>query len=180
MAAKWPPDRPLKDRNGKIAFREFEVDGGNTIIGLFQGSFGQHPDLDSIVRYVHHGKNLRTPKHLHWAIDLLLKRQFAPDLTRDFINYLTQVYDGIRPFVSIVDRASRPIQSATGDVLEGFGELNKFGEYSVEFTIYIVEIMSTIEKTSNPNAFMFRQVLERCAEPDLDIFVTISAAGFRG
>lgn len=182
MTAQWPLLRPLRARGGQLAFRQFELDDGNTTVGLFQGSFGRRPDLDSIVRYKQQGRAVRTPKHLHWAIDLLLKRQHAPGLTREFVTYLIEVYDQVKPYTSKDDRANRPIQSATSEVLEHYSALNQYGEYSVEFTLHIVEIMAAIEKTGNPDAFMFKKVLKLCAAPDseLDIYATISTAGFRG
>lgn len=181
MAAKWPPDRPLA-RGGLVAFREFVIDGGTTIIGLFQGRFGQRPDLDSIVKYQQRGKQIRTPKHLHWAIDLLLKRQHDPNLTRKFMSFLIETYDQVQPYSSVNERATRHITFASETALYSYVPLNQYGEYSVEFTAHIVEIMAAIEKTSNPNAFMFKRVLSLCSAPEseLDIFAIVSAAAFRG
>ncbi len=178
MAVQWPPKRPLTFR-GDTSLREFDVDQGATIIALFQGSRGQRPDLDAIVKYQQSGKRLRTPKHLHWAVDLLLKREHEPELTGAFIDYLLEVYERVSPYSSTEDRALRPITSTTPQAMERYGPLNAYGEYSVEFTLHIVEVMAATEKTGDPNAYMFKDVLSRCRSGS-DIFAIVSAAGFVG
>ena len=45
-----------------------------TIIGVYQGSFSKY---DILIRYRQKDKNnkwshIRTPKHIHWAVDLLI------------------------------------------------------------------------------------------------------------
>ena len=40
---------------------------------VFQGILSEN---DIIIKYTEEGKRVRTPKHIHWAVDLLLKLQF--------------------------------------------------------------------------------------------------------
>ena len=165
------------------SLREFDVDGGDTIVAVFQGSRGGNPDLDIIIKYQQRGKRLRTPKHLHWAIDLLIKKQHREALTNEFVEFLIALYDQLQPFASQVDRANRLENqigvAVNGEVLERFQPLNEFGEYSVEFTGCIMELMGICEKTGNPNAFMFRRVLLAVLD-GRDIFGVVSAAGYSG
>jgi len=44
-----------------------------THVGIYQGSRGERPDLDFILKYKQDGKRLRTPSHTHWIVDLLVK-----------------------------------------------------------------------------------------------------------
>jgi hypothetical protein len=44
-----------------------------TEIAIYQGSRGENPHLDFIVKYKEEGKRLRTPSHTHWIVDLLMK-----------------------------------------------------------------------------------------------------------
>ena len=37
--------------------------GDNTNVAIYQGSRGENPDLDFIVKYREQGKRLRTPSH---------------------------------------------------------------------------------------------------------------------
>lgn len=169
MDPNWPPPRPLdfkpprQDRLWSI--REFDVDGGETIIAIFQGNRGQHPALDIIVKYRQMGKRLRTPQHLYWAIDLLIKKQHDEPLTNTFVKYLINLYDIVEAFRSEGDRLERPlISEANQRDLEMFNPLNAFGEYSIEFTCYILELIAIQEKTGNPNELMFRDVLSTILE----------------
>ena len=105
--------------------------------------------------------------------------QHKPDLATEFIDYLIKVYDDVPPYSSPQDRASRPIMSATPQVIDRYNPLNAYGEYSVEFTLHIVEVMATTEKTSNTSAYMFKNVLTRCRN-GTDIFGIVSAASYSG
>ena len=172
----WPPIRPLVSK-GEFSIREFVVDHGETIIAIFQGSRGANPQLDMIVKYKQRGKRLRTPRHLHWAIDLLIKKQHNQSLADEFTEYLIRVYDDVQPFQSVEDRLERKLIGINGHALRYFDGLNSFGEYSVEFTSHILELIAIQEKTSNPNAFMFRKVLSDILE-NAEIFTIVSTAGF--
>ena len=184
----WPPPRPLtfKPRNQerRVSLREFDLDGGDTIIAVFQGNRGAHPDRDIIVKYRQRGEGcMRTPLHLHWAVDLLLKKQGQKALTGEFVAFLIALYDDLRPFASLEDRADR-LERQIGNAvnrerLAPFQSLDAFGEYSVEFTGYIIELLGICEKTGDPNAFMFRGVLSAIRD-DWDIFSVVSIAGHRG
>jgi len=85
----------IKRRDGSQvklrAFKEFLSKDG-TVIGVFQGSYGDNPDLDIIVKYKEKGKRVRTPKHIHWAIDLLIKKEHNPELTKEFITLTPQFF----------------------------------------------------------------------------------------
>ena len=186
--AGWPPPRPLtfKPRNQErlVSLREFDLDGGDTIIAVFQGNIGAHPDRDIIVKYRQRGvPRMRTPSHLHWVVDLLIKKQHREALTGEFVAFLLVLYDDLQPFASLEDRADRlehQIGAAVNAAaLERFRPLNEFGEYSVEFTSSIIELMGICEKTGDPNAFMFRGVLAAIRD-GRDIFSVVYAARHRG
>jgi len=76
-----------------------------TIIGVFAGSRGANPDHDIIIKYQERNKRVRTPKHIHWVIDLLIKKEHNRELTLKFMNYLRDMYDKVDGFYSKEDRA---------------------------------------------------------------------------
>src|SRR2546427_12303711 len=88
----------LRDGTGAkvTALKEFKV--GDTIIGVFQGSRGKNPDLDIIIKYQEKGGRVRTPQHLHWAIDLLIKKEHEKQLVNEFVKYLLGLWDKVQPF----------------------------------------------------------------------------------
>ena len=61
------------------AVKELKLPDG-TIIGVFEGSRGYNPDHDILIRYQENGKRLRTPKHIHWVIDMLIKKEHTREL----------------------------------------------------------------------------------------------------
>ena len=78
MVLQWKP----KNQPRKYSFKEFQLADG-TIIGVFQGSRGSHPDLDIVVKYKdkYTKSGVRTPKHIHWVIDLLIKKEHDKNLS---------------------------------------------------------------------------------------------------
>ena len=64
------------------------------------------------------------------------------------------------------------------ETIYSFQELSAFGEYSIEFTCYIFELIAIQEKTSSPTAFMFRNAVSAILE-DKEIFQIVSAATYR-
>lgn len=164
--------------NSLVSFKEFNLKNG-TIIGVFQGSYGNNPDLDIIIKYQEKGKRVRTPKHIHWAIDLLIKREHKPQLVKAFVNYLIAMWDKIEPFSTKADQQKCELRFTNPENLEPYEELDNYGEYSVEFIGHIIELMMLEEKTGNHKAFMFKGVLEAIRN-DKEIFEIVSRATYIG
>ena len=172
----------IKTKSGRtiklMAFKEFPLKNG-TIIGVFQGSYGSNPDLDIIVKYKEDGKRVRTPKHIHWAIDLLIKKEHNPKLTKEFIKYLSDMWSEVQPFKSKADQQKCELGLANSEDLKKFEELDKYGEYPVEFIGKVIELMMIEEKTGNHEAFMFKGVLDALYE-GADIFQIVQKATYIG
>src|SRR3989344_1637894 len=92
-----------KDGKEHLAVREISV-GYGVKIGVFEGSRGHNPDHDILIKYQEEGKRLRTPKHIHWVIDLLIKKEHNKELTLDFMKYLREMYDRVEGFKSKEER----------------------------------------------------------------------------
>jgi len=58
-----------------------EIKLGGVTIGVFPGSRGYNPDHDILIKYQEDGKRLRTPKHIHWVIDMLIKKEHNRELS---------------------------------------------------------------------------------------------------
>lgn len=170
----------LRDGKGtKVkSFKEFKLKDG-TLIGVFQGSRGQNPDLDIIVKYKEPNKSVRTPQHIHWAIDLLIKKEHNRELTKKFVKYLLDIWDDIMPFENKQEQQKCKLKSTSSEKLKNFEELNNYGEYSIEFIDHILELIMIQEKTGLARAFMFRGVLEAIYK-DKDIFSIVAQARYSG
>lgn len=169
-----------RDGNGgrQRSFKDIALRNG-TVIGIFQGSRGQNPDFDIIVKYQERGKQVRTPKHLHWAIDLIIKKEHDPELTKNFIRFLLGMWDKVRPFASKEEQQKCEIKFSNENNLSQFAALDGYGEYPVEFISKVMELIMIQEKTGNAQAFMFKGVLESILK-DKDIFSIVASAGYNG
>src|SRR3990167_3270105 len=165
-------------RDGKehVAIKEISLADG-TVIGVFEGSRGANPDHDILIKYQENGKRLRTPKHIHWVIDLLIKKEHNKELTLRFMRYLREMYDKVNAFESKEDRRRCELKETIREKLKEFEELNKYGEYKVEFIGHLIELMIKMEKNTPPEkpARVFRELMEAMIA-EKEIFVIVSKA----
>ena len=76
MVLSFQPKRQKRDTDKpdrKYTIKEIKLHN-NTIIGIFEGDGGYIKENDIVIKYQEQGKRLRTPKHIHWVIDLLIKK----------------------------------------------------------------------------------------------------------
>ena len=164
-----------KGKDRLTAIKEIKVDG--VTIGVFPGSRGHKPEHDILIKYKEDGKRVRTPKHIHWVIDILIKKEHNKDLSMKFLKYLRDMYDRVKGFKSKEDRDKCELTETTKEKLKPFKELNKYGEYSVEFIGHLIELMIKMEKNmpeDNP-ARVFKELMDSMIKED-EIFVIVSKA----
>jgi len=165
-----------RDGEEHIAIKEIKLQDG-TVIGVFEGNRGANPDHDILIKYQEQGKRLRTPKHIHWVIDLLIKKEHNRKLTLDFMKYLRNMYDRVEGFKSKEDRQNCKFKETTLEKLKPFEELNKYGEYKVEFIGHLIELMIKMEKNTPPDkpARVFKELMDSMID-EKEIFVVVSKA----
>lgn len=165
-------------RDGKehIAIKEIYLADG-TVIGIFEGSRGANPNHDILIKYQEKGKRLRTPKHIHWVIDLLIKKEHNKELTLKFMKYLRGMYDKVGAFTSKKDRKKCNLNETRKEKLKPFEELNKYGEYKVDFIGHLIELMIKMEKNTPPDkpARVFKELMDAMIQ-EKEIFVVVSKA----
>jgi len=169
---------PLRDGKGTKAnsFKEIKMSDG-TVLGVFEGSRGANPDHDILLKYQEKGKRVRTPKHIHWVIDLLIKKEHNKDLTLRFMNYLRGMYERVEPFKSKEDRQRCELTETTEERLKEFDELNEYGEYRVDFIGHLIELMIKMEKNTPPEkpARVFKELMDAMIQ-EKEIFAIVSKA----
>lgn len=171
-------------KNKKIKGRELTsivdifFDNKYTIY-VFQGSISEN---DIIVKYSEEGKKMRTPKHIHWAVDLLLKLQVEKELTRSLIKEIKNEWKECKPLESNDEKTLISLIDNYIEITDvsKYKELDNYGEYDVEFLIVLMTLLITQEKTNREDAYMFGKVLDSLMEEELDIFAIMSASGFGG
>ena len=130
----------------------------DTKVAIYQGSRGENPDLDFIVKYKEKGKRLRTPSHTHWIVDLLVKAEYNKNLLSSYVTDLINVYDETTPFTSVEERDTYEL-TQMNNMEDKYWLLNGHGYYSVKTLTSLVELFSKCEKQST-GAFMFKTLLE--------------------
>jgi len=167
--------KPKKEPR-KVSIKEIKLQDG-TIIGIFEGTRGANPDHDILIKYQEQGKRVRTPKHIHWVIDLLIKKEHNRKLTLDFMRYLRDMYNRVDAFQSKEDRTKCDLKETTDEKLKPFEELNSYGEYKVDFIGHLIELMIKMEKNTPPEkpARVFRELMEAMIN-EKEIFVIVSKA----
>ena len=79
----------------------FEIND-SFILYVYKGSLSKY---DILLKYKQKIKNnwsrIRTPKHIHWAVDILMKMQGNKKLVKDFLNYMLKLWQRIKPLKSI-------------------------------------------------------------------------------
>lgn len=138
-----------------------------------EGTKPQSP-YDFRVRYREPGKRERTPKHIHWTIDLYIKRENDGDLTNKLVDHLIEMTSKLEP----VKGFPPALQIYQPTHLALFSALDKWGEYSVEFLIVAIELIMIQEKTNYPTGTMNLELLKSFRRGD-SIFQVVSRATFR-
>jgi len=139
-----------------------------------KGSKPESP-FDFRVHYQEPEKRVRTPKHIHLIIDLYIKLNHNKNLTIKLVDYLINMMKKLKsetkfpPTLQVYDKK---------DIAQ-FEELNKYGEYSVEFIFVVTELIMIQEKTNYPTGTMNVKVFERFRNKHDDIFSVVSAATFK-
>lgn len=131
---------------------------------------------DFRVQYREPGKKLRTPKHIHLIVDLYMKLTGNKLLTMEFVDYVIEKIIG-----GVVPSTSNPpaLQVYAPVDVERFAGLDRYGEYSVEFLLTVIELIMIQEKTNYP-AGNLNLKLFQLFRREADIFSVINAATFRG
>lgn len=156
---------------------EFEFD--NYILFVFQGDISQ---FDILSKYKKDNLRIRTPKHIHWAVDMLIKMQCEKRLSKNFLIEVKKIWDNCSPLQNndyatlknLVERSNRQIK------IDSYKKLDSYGEYPVDFLFVLMLLLSTQEKTNRPDAYMFGNIIDELLESDYDIFKIVSTAGYSG
>lgn len=149
------------------------------IIYVFQGTLSQ---FDIVIKYKKDSTRIRTPKHIHWVVDMLMKMQGNEELAKKYLRAIQNCWNVCVPLTNN-DYATLKalIENGENDIdIKQYFALNTFGEYDVEFLYVLMELLAVQEKTNRADAYMFGNIIEELLETDRDIFKIISTAGFGG
>lgn len=150
----------LRMKRGHIeAIHTYETKDG-TLIGMFQGSRGTHPELDFRVRYLNAGAEARPVMlpHVDWIVDVLLKAQTFHDDMVNFLDYYISFYDKCEPFKSVEERANyKPV--SLEHIRKTYPNIVVPGTLSIDGLALILELFCLCEK-QNEGAHQFKYSLQ--------------------
>lgn len=135
----------------------WELSDGN-IVSIYQGSRGDNPELDFVVKYLAPNKRLRAPSHTHWIVDLLVKADNNREFVRNYITTWIDRYDTIEPFKDITERNNYVLVYSTMYETSEYEQASKHGYYSVQFISTLLELFIKCEKQTK-GAYMFRTLM---------------------
>ncbi len=149
------------------------------IIFVFQGGLSQY---DILIKYRKDGTRIRTPQHIHWAVDILMKMQGNEILAREYLTAIQDCWNTCKP---LQDNSYETLKTLIEDGensinISQYTPLNSYGEYDVEFLYVLMELLAVQEKTNRPDAYMFGKIISELLEADRDLFKIMSTAGFGG
>lgn len=80
-----------KNRNTEKSIMDIKIDDTYTIY-VFKGTLSKN---DIVIKYSKSERRMRTPKHIHWVIDMLLKEQKNHNDVITFIKCMQKIWDEI-------------------------------------------------------------------------------------
>ena len=165
--------------NGEIKKAILEVVFDRFIIYVFKGTLSQ---FDILIKYKENDTRIRTPKHIHWVVDILLKQSKNRELTNDFLKLLQNCWNNCVPLTNNDFETIKNYINRQWELLDfdKYIELNNYGEYPIDFLFVLMNLLSVQEKTNRADAYMFGSIIDELLEDELDIFSIVSTAGFRG
>ncbi len=155
------------------------------IIAVYKGKLSPY---DIVIRYRQkdasgNWSNIRTPKHIHWTVDMLMKMQVNKQMVENFLDFLLNMWEKVEPIRGEVERKCRTtyeyIYCKYKEELDKYAELSKYGEYSVKFLIFLADLLMVQEKTNRMDAYMFGKLLKALRGGE-QIYKIVSIATHKG
>ncbi|MEA1964391.1 MAG: hypothetical protein U9O41_04590 [Candidatus Aerophobetes bacterium] len=117
----------------------------NVQFEVYPGSKQQSP-YDFIVKFRAPGKRQRTPAHVHLIVEMYVKHAYNPSLSLKLRDHVLTMLSQIKPATSFPPT----LQFFKPEHLQPFKELDKVGEFTVEFLLVAIELVAIQEKTNYP------------------------------
>ena len=150
----------------------------NYTIFVFQGNLSK---FDILIKYNNDNSRMRTPKHIHWVVDVLMKIQGDKNLTKQFLNCIKNFWNSSKPLENNdFETLKNVILDGEKYInLESYTKLNGFGEFDIEFLYVLMELLSVQEKTNNSKAYMFGSIIDELLQEKINNYKIVYKADFR-
>lgn len=175
---------PCMVSRGREPIYTFDVNG-TYILAIYQGGLSE---FDLLLKYRKKDNGtksgwsrIRTPKHIHWAVDVIIKMHEEPGQTKAFVGDLLSYWEKVEPIKTNRERGallSKELIEEVNSESSRYRKLAGKGEYSVRFLLLIAKLLMVQEKTNLHTAFMFKKLLQALLDGK-DIFKIVSIATHR-
>jgi len=117
----------------------------NVQIIVYPGKKLESP-YDFIVKFREPNKRERTLAHVHLIVEMYIKYAYNPSLTLKLKEHILTMLGQIKPINSFPP----VLQFFKPEHIEQFKDLDKVGEFTVEFLLVVTELIAIQEKTNYP------------------------------
>ncbi len=117
----------------------------NVQIGVYPGRKPES-SYDFIVKFKEPDKRERTPAHVHLIVEMYVKHAHNPSLTLKLKEHILTMLREIKPISSFPPN----LQFFKPEHIEPFKDLDRVGEFTVEFLLVVTELMAIQERTNYP------------------------------
>lgn len=145
----------------------------NVRFEVYPGSKQQSP-YDFIVKFREPNKRERTPAHVHLIIEMYVKHAYNPSLTLRLRDHILKMLNQISP----VNLFPPTLQFYKPEHVDQFKELDKVGEFTVEFLLVAIELVAIQERTNYPTGTLTENLYKSFGVKDR--FQVIQKAIWRG
>lgn len=133
--------RRLQEEDDDLVYTTKE----NVQIVVYPGRKPESP-YDFIVKFREQNKRERTPAHVHLIVEMYVKYAYNPSLTLKLKEHILTMLSQIKPINSFPPT----LQFFKQEHIEQFKDLDKVGEFTIEFLLVVTELMAIQEKTNYP------------------------------
>jgi len=145
----------------------------NMQILVYPGTKTESP-YDFKVKFKKQEGRERTPKHIHMIVEMYVKHAYNPILTMKLRDHILEIFERIQP----IDYFPPKLQFFKSEHLEPFEELDKVGEFTVEFLLVTTELIAIQEKTNYPKGSLTESLYKDFGVKER--FQVIRKASWRG
>lgn len=171
----------LKIEHKDILLQELSIDKRFTIF-VEQGKLSK---FDIRVRYKDNQCNKkrivkRTPKHIHWACDILMKKIYNPQLINNLINQMLKIWEKTPHITKYSQRQDclsiHHLWLKNKNKWKKYSGIDQIGEYNSKFIIILLQLLMLQEKANNKKAYLFPKLLGLLKQDNLNLWDIVSTA----
>lgn len=114
---------------------------------MFQGSRGQFPNIDFVVKILKPGENERLipPPHSFWVVDLMMKIIEHRNEVIEILEYYANYYNNLQPFNTPQERVNYQLETVQY-ITEKYSKINQPHTLSINYVAIIIELFCKNEK----------------------------------